>query len=87
MQRGFRSSFLNFRCPIQAGGAHFFAEEGEELSEEDRRKLETQSKERKRGHVGVRVTYTIHADGRLQSRWEIDATNALPALLQPTLVK
>lgn len=72
---------------MQAGGAHFFAEETGELSAEDQQKLETQSREKKRGSVGVKAVYTIQADGQLLCRWEIDATNALPAMLPPGLLK
>ena len=71
----------------QAGGAHFFAEDGGELSPEEQKRLETQSLQSKRGHVAVQATYLVHADGSLQCRWQIDASNALPAMLPPGLYK
>ena len=71
----------------QAGGAHFFAEDGGELSPEEQKRLETQSLQAKRGRVAVQATYLVHADGSLQCRWQIDASNALPAILPPALYK
>ena len=81
------SGKFEIQMDCQAGGAHFFAEESEELSAEDQKKLETQSKERKRGRIGIKATYAIQADGQLRCRWEINASNALPAMLPPNLIK
>ena len=41
----------------QAGGAHFFAEDGTELSPEEQKRLKEQSLKDKRGHVEVEATY------------------------------
>ena len=72
---------------MQAGGAHFFAEEGEEMSEEERQRMEKQSRDAKLGYVDVQVKYTVSSDGSLKTEWTIDASNSLPAILPPPLYK
>jgi len=49
--------------------------------------METQSREKKRGWVGVKATYCIQSDATLSCHWEIDASHSLPAILPPALLK
>lgn len=72
---------------MQAGGAHFFAEEGGELSEAEKQQLERQQPAGKRGSIAVEATYRVQADGHLVCGWKVDASGALPAILQPGLYK
>ncbi|KAL4457400.1 hypothetical protein ABPG75_012265 [Micractinium tetrahymenae] len=39
------------------------------------------------GSIQCEVTYTVHADGSLRMRWQVDAQDALPARLTPGLDK
>jgi hypothetical protein len=49
--------------------------------------MESQTREKKRGWVGVKATYSIQSDASLACHWEIDASNSLPAILPPALIK
>ena len=80
-------SYKVTHLPLQAGGAHFFAEDAGELSPEEQKEMETQSREKKRGWVDVEATYSIQSDGSLSCQWRIDASHSLPAILPPALIK
>ena len=83
----FCAALLGGKYWLQAGGAHFFAEEGEDMSEEERQRMEKQSRDAKKGYVDVKVKYTLKADGSIQTVWDIDTSNSLPAILPPPLYK
>ena len=75
---------------MQVGGGHFFAEDTGELEgdmpghDDDATSKQQSSPD---ALVTVAVTYTVSADGCIDTAWTIDASQALPAPLPSNLFK